>query len=605
MSSTAITIYPPDTTAVTIQTPPTVRLSIVEQLVTGSASTTISVQEGLGIDVAGPSGGAYTVSVEFAASGTSSATKAVRADDSRLSNARTPTAHTHVIADVTSLQTALDGKAALAHTHAIADVTGLQTALDDNSNNLTKTARNDTASTITKGQVVYIFGSSGTHLLVRLADADSESTAAPTIGVAQANIAAGADGAILVAGYLEGLSNLPTGSFANGAALWLSSAAGGWTTTPPTQPAHRVFLGWVVTNSNGAAGRAYIKVINGQELDELHNVLITGTTDGLPLVYENSTSLWKNKKLTAAGLENNSVGTNQLKNAEVTFAKLQDIGTGQILGRASVGTGDVEGLTLGAGFVLDAFTQELLLDATPARAELGLATTDSVKFGLLQLQNDEYIRNTVDGRLDFMPAPHPSGDYGIYFDLKTSANYALVGTINSTGGFNTNAGFQFENTLAVIQGKSLDFGNTTCIFTAFNTGVGNSVLHIAPYVGAGHSMSVALVSQNASGSNNRKPTTAHTNPTFYAYAAGDANANDFARLSHDATNATLESGRGKMVVKGASTVRIEGPSGGFDLPATAGSNGQVLTTDGTNASWQTPSGGGVTEAFVIAMAVAL
>lgn len=44
--------------------------------------------------------------------------------------------HTHVIADVTGLQTALDGKqaagsyAATVHAHAIADVTGLQTALD-------------------------------------------------------------------------------------------------------------------------------------------------------------------------------------------------------------------------------------------------------------------------------------------------------------------------------------------------------------------------------------------------------------------------------------------------------------------------------------------
>jgi hypothetical protein len=38
--------------------------------------------------------------------------------------------HTHTIANVTSLQTALDGKAATSHTHAIADTTGLQTALD-------------------------------------------------------------------------------------------------------------------------------------------------------------------------------------------------------------------------------------------------------------------------------------------------------------------------------------------------------------------------------------------------------------------------------------------------------------------------------------------
>lgn len=41
-----------------------------------------------------------------------------------------PSTHSHVIADVTGLQTALDGKAALVHSHIIADVTGLQTALD-------------------------------------------------------------------------------------------------------------------------------------------------------------------------------------------------------------------------------------------------------------------------------------------------------------------------------------------------------------------------------------------------------------------------------------------------------------------------------------------
>lgn len=40
------------------------------------------------------------------------------------------TSHTHVIANVTGLQGALDGKAAATHTHVIADTTGLQTALD-------------------------------------------------------------------------------------------------------------------------------------------------------------------------------------------------------------------------------------------------------------------------------------------------------------------------------------------------------------------------------------------------------------------------------------------------------------------------------------------
>jgi hypothetical protein len=41
-----------------------------------------------------------------------------------------PISHTHTIANITGLQTALDGKAASVHTHIIANVTGLQTALD-------------------------------------------------------------------------------------------------------------------------------------------------------------------------------------------------------------------------------------------------------------------------------------------------------------------------------------------------------------------------------------------------------------------------------------------------------------------------------------------
>jgi hypothetical protein len=44
--------------------------------------------------------GSSTFSVDFAPDGTTSTTKAVRADDSRLSDARTPTAHTHALADL-------------------------------------------------------------------------------------------------------------------------------------------------------------------------------------------------------------------------------------------------------------------------------------------------------------------------------------------------------------------------------------------------------------------------------------------------------------------------------------------------------------------------
>jgi len=58
-----------------------------------------------------------------ATSGTSSTTQLVRADDSRLSNARTPTAHTHAIGDITNLGTELNARASLSGASFTGDVT--------------------------------------------------------------------------------------------------------------------------------------------------------------------------------------------------------------------------------------------------------------------------------------------------------------------------------------------------------------------------------------------------------------------------------------------------------------------------------------------------
>ena len=75
-------------------------------------------------------------SKNFPASGDASSVQVVLGNDSRLTNARTPTSHSHIIADTTGLQTALDGKqpvgsySVVGHTHIIADTFGLQTALD-------------------------------------------------------------------------------------------------------------------------------------------------------------------------------------------------------------------------------------------------------------------------------------------------------------------------------------------------------------------------------------------------------------------------------------------------------------------------------------------
>jgi hypothetical protein len=196
-------------------------------------------------------------------------------------------------------------------------------------------------------------------------------------------------------------------------------------------------------------------------------------------------------------------------------------------------------------------------DAAAQRATLGLGTTDAPKFASVSLTNGEYIRNTVNGRIDFMPDPHPSGDFGVYFDLTTSADYALVGTIDSAGNLNTNAGFQFSNNLAVVASKNLDFGNTGGLLSYYAQSGGNGAWYAAPYIGSGNAGSFCLVSQNGMGNANRRPATAHTNPTLYVYAGGFANASHFLRASHDATDATLEAGAGKLKLIGTS-VEVNG-----------------------------------------------
>jgi len=55
-----------------------------------------------------------------------------------------------------------------------------------------------------------------------------------------------------------------------------------------------VYLGFVTTASNGSAGRMYVRVQNGYELQELHNVKITSVANNDILKYNSSNSLWEN-----------------------------------------------------------------------------------------------------------------------------------------------------------------------------------------------------------------------------------------------------------------------------------------------------------------------
>lgn len=156
---------------------------------------------------------------------------------------------------------------------------------------------NDTASTMTLGQVVYINGAQGNRVSVRLARADAESTSKDTIGLVAESIAAGAEGWVINAGSLYKLN---TNTLVAGDIVYLSpTTAGAYTTTKPVAPDHSVILGFVQRVST-TVGSIYIKVDNGYELDELHNVSIASPINGDLLQYQTS-GLWQNSNLLDGG----------------------------------------------------------------------------------------------------------------------------------------------------------------------------------------------------------------------------------------------------------------------------------------------------------------
>jgi hypothetical protein len=191
---------------------------------------------------------------------------------------------------------------------------------------------NDSGVTITKGQVVYISGAQGNRVAVKLARANLESTSFGTIGLVAETIANGAEGFIIVSGALYKLN---TTGLTAGATVYLSpTTAGAVTTTKPQAPNQLVVLGWVERVDNNV-GSIYVKIDNGYELDELHDVQVTSPQSGNILIYDASTTpigVWKNAFISAGtgidvtngagsisvSLENTAVTAGSYTNANIT-----------------------------------------------------------------------------------------------------------------------------------------------------------------------------------------------------------------------------------------------------------------------------------------------
>jgi hypothetical protein len=365
--------------------------------------------------------------------------------------------------------------------------------------------RNSTASTITKGSVVYIVGSSGTVPTIEKALANADATSSRTFGIVEENITSNTDGYVTNQGLLTGLDTSAAG-IVDGAVLWLSpTIAGAYTTTKPAGPNHGVLVGIVVKGQTAGAGSIYVLIKNGAELDEIHDVNISALANGQALIYSSTASVWQNQVLPVASvsatspiaattttstgavslsittgsinsthLSANSVGASQIIDASIGSAELAD--NAVVAAKINAGAVDTSKISSGAA----ANNTVLTANGSGAASFLSIASSDFVKISTTTItaatqtisvtsipQTYTHLFVVVHG---VKSSTATGADLQITVNASTAATYTYEGVA-------TNGGSISYGTSATT---TVDFNKGTNTRTAVlaNTKTGATSLHI-------------------------------------------------------------------------------------------------------------------------------
>ena len=195
----------------------------------------------------------------------------------------------------TAVQTILsaDGSVTITGTTAI----DLSVAVAGSTSNVLLPVRNTTGATLTKGTAVYISGATGQRSTVSKAIATSDATSAQTLGLVTANISNNSNGNVTLIGTII---DIDTSAYTDGQQLYLSpTTAGTLTATKPYAPDHLVYMA-VVEYAHPVHGKLFVKVQNGYEMDELHNVSAQSPANNDGIFYNTSTNLWEKKSIVTA-----------------------------------------------------------------------------------------------------------------------------------------------------------------------------------------------------------------------------------------------------------------------------------------------------------------
>ena len=148
---------------------------------------------------------------------------------------------------------------------------------------------------INKGQAVYVSSADGTNMIVSKASNTSEATSSKTMGLLAQTLATNGKGFVITEGLLD---NVNTFGATAGDPVWLGTSGNliFGLIGKPYAPAHLVFIG-IVTRVSATVGEIFVKVQNGFELKEIHDVDLITTTPINGHILGFNGSLWVNKTI--------------------------------------------------------------------------------------------------------------------------------------------------------------------------------------------------------------------------------------------------------------------------------------------------------------------